>query len=124
MTNVSSTKSYLGGTHSAKTNASKRSSSVGAAFKRLFSKSPSRAERSSSETSVSLLGAETPQGLGGLNSQRGRTPPKQLATPTTSDFSSPGETSTIPPNNSYFCPTNPYNEGLSKKHIIQVMMDM
>ena len=64
-------------------NSHKRSSSVGAAFKRLFCKSPATAERSFSEVAnaVSILGTETtsPQELGARAGVRGRTPPKTAA---------------------------------------------
>ena len=65
--------------------AAKRSSSVGAAFKRLFSRSPApvNAEGSSSNgTSVpSILGELTPETAPTRSGTRGRTPPKFAATP-------------------------------------------
>ena len=82
-------------------NSKKRSSSVGAAFKRLFAKSPATAERSFSENSnaVSILGTETksPQELGTRAGVRGRTPPKNSVSPLTPDNDNPGET--VNPNN-------------------------
>ena len=98
------------------TNSMKRSSSVGAAFKRLFSKSPSAADRSTSETSVSLLGAETSQGSVIVGGARGRTPPRLSVSPNLIDYQQPGETSTssstLPPNNPFYCPIKSYNEAL------------
>ena len=89
-------------------NSKKRSSSVGAAFKRLFTKSPATAERSTSENSnaVSILGTETksPQELGTRAGVRGRTPPKNSVSPLTPDYDNPGETTT--PNNPYYFPPN------------------
>ena len=95
--------------------APKRSSSVGAAFKRLFSQSPSQAERASSVASPSLLAAEHPKELGLRGGTRGRTPPKHSASPPTPDSENPGETSSLPPNNSfYFCPTKSENDASIK----------
>ena len=79
----------------------KRSSSIGATFRRLFSKSPTPQERSSSEAK-SILGQETPELAEGAVT-RGRTPPKKTDSPNVSSGSL--ESSTIPPNNSYFRPT-------------------
>ena len=65
-------------------NATKRSSSVGAAFKRLFSKSPEPvdvAQKSHSETSSSILGPETPETAAQRAGTRGRTPPQFVNTP-------------------------------------------
>ena len=79
----------------------KRSSSVGDAFRRLFSTSPTPAERSSSEHNVSLLGHETSE-YGKSAGQRGRTPPKLTSSANTSGHSV--ESSTLPPNNRFYCP--------------------
>ena len=78
----------------------KRASSIGASIRRLFSKSPSHAERSSSETTkVSPLGHETSESAK-LAGQRGRTPPKLTSSANTSgDSDIP---STLPPNNHFF----------------------
>ena len=74
----------------------KRSSSIGATFRRLFSKSPTPQERSSSEAK-SILGQEAPESADGAI-KRGRTPPKKTDSPNVSSGSQ--ESSTIPPNNS------------------------
>ena len=79
----------------------KRSSSIGATFRRLFSKSPTPQERSSSEAK-STLGQESPE-LAQCAVTRGRTPPKKTDPPNVSSGSL--EPSTIRPNNSYLCPT-------------------
>ena len=87
--------------------ASKRSSSVGRAFNRLFSGSAekSNAQRSFSEASV--LGPETNVSEAPLGSAqsggRGRTPPKLSLsnTPSPSAGINPRETSPHPPNYSY-----------------------
>ena len=77
----------------------KRASSIGASIRRLFSKSPSHAERSSSEqTNVSLLGHETSSELK-LAGQRGRTPPKSSSANKSNDSV---ESSTLPPSNRFF----------------------
>ena len=73
-------------------NRPQRSSSVGNAFRRLFSKSPvPEQERSSSENAASSLGQQTP------SPQRGRHLP-------TSALADTWETSTLPPNNPYYRP--------------------
>ena len=78
----------------------KRASSIGASIRRLFSKSPSHAERSSSETTkVSPLGHETSESAK-LAGQRGRTPPKLTSSANTSGDSD--ISSTLPPNNRFF----------------------
>ena len=85
----------------------KRSSSVGSAFKRLFSRSPVHVERSSSETSMSVLGAEqtTPQESTLRAGHRGRTPPRTSTTSSpTVDYNNLGEVSSLLPNNPYYCP--------------------
>ena len=69
----------------------KRSSSVGNAFRRLFSKSPAPLERSSSETHNSSESAKR-------RGARGHTPPRNVSSPNTSV-----ESSTLPPNNSFSC---------------------
>ena len=101
------------------TNATKRSSSVGAASERLSSKSPSAAERSTSETSVSLLRAETSQESVLVGGARGRTPPRLSVSPNLTDYQQLGETSTssstLPPNNPFYCPIKSYNEALGIK---------
>ena len=74
------------------TNATKRSSSIGIAFKRLFSKSPQhdllQNEVVRSQSVSSPLGHETPQeasqtprALAQSAGVRGRTPPKSLSVP-------------------------------------------
>ena len=83
-------------------NSKKRSSSVGAAFKRLFSKSPATAERSFSEVSqaISILGKETnsPQETGVRAGVRGRTPPKNSGSPLTPEYDKPNNPYYLPPN--------------------------
>ena len=78
------------------TRANKRSSSVGNAFRRLFSKSPAPPERSSSETQHT---SETAKRRG----QRGHTPPRNPTSPNTSGSISE-ESSTLPPNNLFYRP--------------------
>ena len=85
----------------------KRSSSVGSAFRRLFSKSPAVAERSSSDHSVSLLGTETPlitqESVVGAG-LRGRTPPKvKTPSPITP------HSTTLTPNNPFYVPVDDPN---------------
>ena len=93
--------------------AKRRSSSVGRAFNRLFSKSPGDAQRAASEASpISVIAIETPQeSLVLRDGARGRTPPKHSGSaPTASDMNL-GETSYAESiakfNTSY--PTNPIN---------------
>ena len=77
------------------TRSNKRASSIGATFRRLFSKSPApQYERFSSETKTS----ESVSGAG----HRGRTPPKTTNSLQVSTDSI--ESSTLPPNNPYFVP--------------------
>ena len=82
----------------------KRSSSVGAALKRLFSRSPApvSAGGNTSEASSSILGPETPETAAKRAGTRGRTPPKfvQTSSPLASTQDQ-FEISKIPPNRSY-----------------------
>ena len=78
------------------TRSNKRASSIGATFRRLFSKSPAPQERSSSEAK-SILGQEIPESVDGAVT-RGRTPPKKSDSPNVSAGSL--ESFTIPRNNS------------------------
>ena len=75
----------------------KRASSIGAAFRRLFSSSPAPDERSPSETktSGSVIGA----------GHRGRTPPKFSNSPIQQISNDSIESSTIPPNNPHYVPS-------------------
>ena len=80
---------------SAEDNRPQRSSSVGNAFRRLFSKSPvPDQERSSSENAASSLGQQTP------SPSRGRSIPILPLIGTDQTW----ETSTLPPNNPYYRP--------------------
>ena len=88
--------------------APKRSSSIGVAFKRLFSKTPepSDATRSTSEYTSSPLGPEIPQESSQRAGVRGRTPPKQRASPPSVGDQHPGGTSSKP-SSTQSSPPNP-----------------
>ena len=77
--------------------AAQRSSSVGAAFKRLFSRSPAPVDvaRSSSDgtSAPSILGELTPETAPTKAGTRGRTPPKFTATPSPSKPDTPPQRS-------------------------------
>jgi len=96
--------------------ASKRSSSLGVAFKRLFAKSPSAQERSNSETSISVLGSEQTSPLTlSLRGGRGRTPPNSIsASQKPSEILENSKSpSTLPPNNLFYCPIKAHNDSIS-----------